>query len=66
MGALRRQLGGEWPVRVVIDPDVSGGPHLIVVGRFSTRADAREARSTVEEQLSRSLEVRRLPAASRR
>ena len=64
--ALRRQLSDRWPVRVVVDPDLRGGPHVIVVGRFATQEAARTARSAVEEQLSRSLKIRRVPRSAGR
>jgi hypothetical protein len=50
----------------VVDPDLRGGPHVIVVGRFATQEAARTARSAVEEQLSRSLKIRRVPRSAGR
>ena len=63
--ALRRQLGDEWRVRVLRDPEAEEAPHLIVIGRFGSQRAAREVQSTLEEQLSRRLEVRRMPGGGR-
>ena len=61
--ALRRQLGDEWTVRTVRDPDAEASPHLIVIGQFGSQGAARQVQSALEETLSRRLEVRRMPTA---
>jgi len=63
--ALRRQLGDEWRVQSLRDPEAEEAPHLIVIGRFGSERAAREVQSTLEEQLSRRLEVRRMPGEGR-
>jgi len=63
--ALRRQLGEEWTVQALRDPEAEEAPHLIVIGRFGSERAARQVQSTLEEQLSRRLEVRPMPGGGR-
>jgi TolA-binding protein len=59
--ALRRQLGDEWSVQTVRDPAAEEPAHLIVIGQFGSQRAARQVRSTLEDKLSRRLEIRRMP-----
>ena len=63
--ALRRQLQDRWPVEAVPDPEAEDGTHLLVVGQFGSKQAATQVRGALEEQLSRRLEVRRMPGRSR-
>ena len=63
--ALRRQLQDRWPVEAVPDPEAEDGTHLLVVGQFGSKQAATQVRGALEEQLSRRLEVRRMPGSSR-
>ena len=63
--ALRRQLQDRWPVQAVPDPEAEDGTHLLVVGQFGSKQAATQVRGALEEQLSRRLEVRRMPGRSR-
>jgi cell division septation protein DedD len=64
--ALRRQLQDRWPVEAVPDPEADDGTHLLVVGRFGSKQAATQVRGALEEELSRRLEVRRMPGGGRR
>jgi outer membrane protein assembly factor BamD (BamD/ComL family) len=59
--ALRRRLQDRWPVQAVRDPAADARPHLVVVGRFGSEQAASQVREALQEQLSRRLEVRRMP-----
>jgi tetratricopeptide (TPR) repeat protein len=59
--ALRRQLQDRWPVEAVPDPAAEDETHLLLVGQFGSRQAATQVRGALEEQLSRRLEVRRMP-----
>jgi len=59
--ALQQQLGDEWSVRALRDPEAEESPHLLVIGQFGSRGAARQVRTTLENKLSRRLDIRRMP-----
>jgi len=59
--ALREQLGDEWSVQALRDPEAEETPHLLVIGQFGSKGAARQVRSALEKKLSRRLEIRRMP-----
>jgi hypothetical protein len=58
---LGRQLGEEWSVDLIRDPEAQREQYLLVVGRFSSEQAAAQARSELQGQVSGSLEVHRRP-----